>query len=66
MFFISYSMISTRIYMIFCGPINSRPTGMPEIQNILLYPIINLKDTFFEPAVGSPPNFARMCGYRPY
>ena len=25
-------------------------------------PIINLKDTFFEPAVGSRPNFARMCG----
>ena len=24
------------------------------------YPIINLKDTFFEPAVGSRPNFARF------
>ena len=33
-FLISYSMISTRIYMICCGPINSRPTcrPMPEIQ----------------------------------
>ena len=29
-------------------------------------PIINLKDSYFDPAVGSPPNFARMCGYRPY
>ena len=25
-------------------------------------PIIKLKDTFFEPAVGSRPNFNRMCG----
>ena len=33
-----------------------------RIVNLLL----NLKDSYFEPAVGSPPNFARMCGYRPY
>ena len=26
------------------------------------YPIIKLKDTFFEPAVGSRPKFNRMCG----
>ena len=32
----------------------------------IINPIINLKDSYFEPAVGSPPNFARMCGYRPY
>ena len=25
-------------------------------------PIINFKGSFFEPAVGSHPNFARMCG----
>ena len=25
-----------------------------------IYPIINLKDTFFEPAVGSRPHFNRM------
>ena len=30
------------------------------------YLLLNLKDSYFEPAVGSPPNFARMCGYRPY
>ena len=33
-----------------------------KLSNLLL----NLKDSYFEPAVGSPPNFARMCGYRPY
>ena len=25
-------------------------------------PIINFKVTFFEPAIGSRPTFARMCG----
>ena len=28
--------------------------------------LLNLKGKFFEPAVGLPPNFARMCRYRPY
>ena len=32
---------------------------------INLHLLLNLKGKFFEPAVGSP-NFARMCGYRPY
>ena len=31
-------------------------------RNRRWHPIINLKDIFFEPAVGSRPNFARMCG----
>ena len=28
--------------------------------------LLNLKGSFFEPAVGSLPNFACMCGYRRY
>ena len=30
--------------------------------SIAINPIINFKVTFFEPAIGSRPNFARMCG----
>ena len=41
---------------------------LTTIENIILlgHLLLNLKDSYFEPAVGSPPNFARMCGYRPY
>ena len=35
-------------------------------ENMHSHLLLNLKDSYFEPAVGSPPNFARMCGYRPY
>ena len=36
-----------------------------NVTNWQFHPIINLKDTFFDTAVGSRPNCARMCGYRP-
>ena len=31
-----------------------------------VYLLLNLKGSFFEAAVGSLPNFARVCGYRRY
>ena len=36
--------------------------ALSEIKMHCCYTIINLKDTFFDTAVGSRPNCARMCG----
>ena len=51
-----------RVGIIFYCNVRKQCYNTMSCQN----PIINLKDSYFEPAVGSPPNFARMCGYRPY
>ena len=44
-----------------CGAV--QPVQCSTVQYNLL---LNLKGSFFEPAVGSLPNFARVCGYRRY
>ena len=37
------------------------PVNVYTFRGIPWHLLINLKDTFFEPAVGSLPNLARMC-----
>ena len=49
------SWINCQAYIIYAWQL----THDPNIY-IYIYPIINLKDTFFEPAVGSRPHFNRM------
>ena len=51
-----------------CGPSRLLPTNMKhsrhcmDIDTGLRHLLIKLKGSFFDTAIGSRPNFARMCG----
>ena len=50
---------ATSTFCTYCG-------GCSVPRHIYIYLLLNLKDSYFEPAVGPHQNFSRMCGYRPY
>ena len=41
-------------------------TDNVPVTFVCVHLLLNLKGSFFEPAVGSLPNVARVCGYRRY